>query len=103
MSVPFRYLLWTNMEIAWLKSLSFAQPPHALKRDLLVEQIEALSLQITRVETELERFSAANPAVRQLQTIPGVGRQRSRVTPCPESRSQAGIFRAETLARSTTD
>ncbi len=46
---------------------------HALKRDLLVEEIETLSVQLRRVEKELARFSKDNVSVWQLQSIPGVG------------------------------
>ena len=45
----------------------------ALKRDLLVEEIEALSAQIARVQKELKRYSKGNLAVWQLRSISGVG------------------------------
>ena len=65
--------LWTRDGIAWLKQLEFSQSMHALKRDLLVEEIETLSVQLRRVEKELARFSKDNVSVWQLQSIPGVG------------------------------
>jgi transposase len=46
---------------------------HALRRDMLVEELEMFSEQISRAEKELQRFSAGNPAVELLTTIPGVG------------------------------
>jgi transposase len=70
---PARPGLWTRKGLAWLKALSFAQPLHALKRDLLLNELETLSLQIRRVEQELTRFSKDHPRVWQLQSIPGVG------------------------------
>ncbi|HEY7824807.1 MAG TPA: IS110 family transposase [Acidimicrobiia bacterium] len=70
---PKRPGLWTRLGLAWLKQLPLEQSMHALKRDLLVEEIETTSAQITRVERELERYSRDNPAVWQLQSIPGVG------------------------------
>jgi len=70
---PRRPGLWTKKGQAWLKQLDFAQPMHALRRDLLVEEVERLSAQVRRVEQELERFAKGNPAVWQLQSIPGVG------------------------------
>ena len=70
---PRRPGLWTREGIAWLKQREFSQPMHALQRDLLIEEIETLSVQLRRVEKELTRFSKDNPAVWQLQSIPGVG------------------------------
>jgi len=46
---------------------------HALKRDLLLDEITNLNVQIFRVEKELARFAAKSPAVALLRTIPGVG------------------------------
>ena len=65
--------LWTRNGIAWLKQLEFSQPMHALKRDLLVEETETLSLQLRRVDKELARISKDNVSVWQPQSIPGVG------------------------------
>ena len=59
--------------MAWLASLKFAQPLHALKRDLLVDEIESLCGQVKRVEAELKTFADKNPAVWQLKSIPGIG------------------------------
>jgi transposase len=70
---PKRPNLWSNAGMTWLKELTIDSPMRALKRDLLVDEIEQLTRQIDRVERELERFSKVNPAVLQLQTIPGVG------------------------------
>lgn len=70
---PRRPGLWTRKGIDWLKQREFSQPMHALKRDLLVEEIETLSVQLRRVEKELARFSKDNVSVWQLQSIPGVG------------------------------
>ncbi len=54
-------------------SAEFFRPMHALQRDLLVDEVETLSGQLKRLEYELTRFSKTNPAVWQLQIIPGVG------------------------------
>ena len=70
---PKRPGLWTRQGMGWLRGCEFSQSIHALKRDLLVEEIETLSAQLQRVEKELARFSKDNPAVWQLQSIPGVG------------------------------
>jgi transposase len=72
-AVPGRRSLWTNRGIAWLKQLTFAQPLSSLKRDLLVQDIADLTIQLQRVEKALLNFSKNNPAVELLQSIPGVG------------------------------
>jgi transposase len=72
-AAPARPGLWTKSGWAWLKSLEFAQPFHALKRDLLVAEVERLSAEIARVEAELGRSAHQQAAVLQLQSIPGVG------------------------------
>lgn len=72
-TAPRRPGLWTIKGMAWLKQLAFAQPLSALKRDLLIHEVEDLSLQLKRIEQALARFSENNAAVQQLQSIPGVG------------------------------
>lgn len=70
---PSRPGLWTKAGMRWLKELTFEQSLLAMKRDMLVEEIESLSSQVQRVEKELAKFSKDNPAVFQLRSIPGVG------------------------------
>jgi transposase len=70
---PRRPGLWTVKGLAWLRSLEFAQGMQALKRDMLVEEIETHSKQIARVEMELKRHSQDHLLVWQLRSIPGVG------------------------------
>lgn len=70
---PSRPGLWTKAGMQWLKELAFEQSLLAMKRDMLVEEIESLTSQVRRVEKELFKFSKDNPAVFQLQSIPGVG------------------------------
>jgi transposase len=65
--------LWTKRGLAWLKQLALDNLMHALKRDLLVEEIISLSEQLLRVEKELGRYSAGSVAVQILRSIPGVG------------------------------
>ncbi len=74
---PKRPGLWTKAGLAWLSQLEFEQPMQALKRDLLVDEIQLLTSQIKRIETQLGQFSHAHPAVALLQTIPGVGLRTS--------------------------
>lgn len=70
---PARLGLWTKKGLAWLRKLEFPHAMHALRRDVLLGELEHLSQQVDRVERELERFSQKSPAVGQLQSIPGVG------------------------------
>lgn len=72
-TAPKRPGLWTNAGMAWLSSLPLEQAMHALKRDLLVDEIQQLTAQVKRVEAELARHSDGHPAVALLRTIPGVG------------------------------
>lgn len=65
--------LWTQEGLAWLKSLALPHSLQALRRNLLVDELESLKRQIGQVEQELAGFSASNPAIRRLRTIPGVG------------------------------
>lgn len=65
--------LWTHAGLAWLGQVELAHTMHALKRDLLVDEIDRLSEQLRRVEHELERYSADSVAVQILRSIPGVG------------------------------
>jgi transposase len=64
--------LWSRTGIGWLKNVTFAEP-EALKRDVLLDQLEESNQQIKRVESHLKKVANANPAVTLLQTIPGVG------------------------------
>lgn len=70
---PSEFGLWTKQGIAWLMSLNFEQRLHAVKRTMLVSELESHSQHIREVEQELEQFSRNNPAIALLRTIPGVG------------------------------
>lgn len=70
---PSRPGLWTKRGLAWLRQLALDNSMHALKRDLLIDEICSLSERIRRVEGELGRFSQNNAGVKILRTIPGVG------------------------------
>jgi len=65
--------LWTRKGIRWLEALSFDNAMQALKRDLLLVEIETLNEQVKRVERELGRYAENNMAVQLLRSIPGVG------------------------------
>lgn len=65
--------LWTKAGSAWLRQFTWPTATQALRRDLLLEEIDGLNRQIKRVEAELDRLSECEPAVFQLMSIPGVG------------------------------
>ena len=72
-SAPKRPGLWTQRGLEWLKALELTESAQALKRDLLVDEIEALAAKVRRVEQELDRIAARRPEVDQLRSIPGIG------------------------------
>ena len=66
--------LWTIKGMKWLQSLVLDNSMHALKRDLLVGEIESHNEQVRRVEKkELASYAENSVAVQLLRTIPGVG------------------------------
>ena len=65
--------LWTKKGVGWLSELTLDNAMHALKRDLLIEEVQSLSEKLKRVEKELERYAEKSIAVQLLRTIPGVG------------------------------
>lgn len=71
--VPRGLNLWTRRGMRWFQSLELPDTLYALRRDMLVEEIEMFNVQIDRSEKELQQFSANNPAVILLMSIPGVG------------------------------
>lgn len=65
--------LWTKGGMAWLRCINLPTASQNLRRDLLLEEIEAFHRQVLRVEQELNRRAQSVPGVQRLQTIPGVG------------------------------
>ena len=65
--------LWTRKGIKWLIELVLDNTMHALKRDLLLNEIESLNEQVHRVEKELSCYAEKSAAITILRTIPGVG------------------------------
>src|SRR5581483_5834922 len=72
-SPPRRPGLWTKAGIACLRRLAWPTVTLALRRDLLLDEVDGFNQQIKRVEAELDRLADACPAVFQLMSIPGVG------------------------------
>lgn len=64
--------LWTKSGMKWLKALKLEEA-EALRRDIMVGQIEDVNALIARVEKHLKKISDDQPAVALLMTIPGVG------------------------------
>ncbi len=94
---PKEHGLWTKKGIAWLEQLEFAQPLHAVKRDMLIEELRTLSKQVLRVEQELANFSKDNPAIAQLRTIPGIGLRTAEAVAC-RRRPVGGASKTNTVA-----
>lgn len=74
-AIPNRPGLWTKRGMAWVRDLELPTSTQRLRRDLLLEEIDALSRQIQRVEVELDRIADTQPSVMLLRSIPGVGRR----------------------------
>jgi transposase len=70
---PGRPALWTKRGLDWLRRLELPTASQRLRRDLLLEEIEALTSQVRRLEHELNHQAGRAPAVARLRTIPGVG------------------------------
>jgi transposase len=65
--------LWTKKGLAWLRQLALPTASQQLRRDLLLEGVEALNRQVRRLEQALNRRAQQTPAVARPRTIPGVG------------------------------
>jgi transposase len=70
---PSRPALWTKKGVAWLRRLELPTASHRLRRDLLLEEVEALTRQAERIEAHLNQQAKHSPAVLLLRSIPGVG------------------------------
>jgi transposase len=72
--VPPRHpALWTKAGLAWLRRLDLPTVSQQLRRDLLLEEVEALNRQLRRIEQQLGHRAQQLPAVARLRSIPGVG------------------------------
>jgi hypothetical protein len=68
---PVRPALWTKKGREWLHRLELPTASQRLRLDLLLEEIEALTNQVRRLEHELNHQAGRSPAVARLRTIPG--------------------------------
>jgi len=64
--------LWNKKGMNWLKHLELNES-QALRRDILLTDIQTLNEQIKRVEKHLKKVADSHPQVALLMTIPGVG------------------------------
>ena len=65
--------LWSKKGLAWLRQLVLPTLSQQLRRDLLLEEVEALNRQVRRIERQLYQQAQGTPAVALLRSIPGVG------------------------------
>lgn len=65
--------LWTRKGLAWVRELDLDRPEDALRRDMLLADLEHFDQAVARVTQELDRRIARHPGGWLLQTIPGVG------------------------------
>src|SRR6516162_9065403 len=77
---PRRPALWTKKGLEWLRRLELPTTSQQLRRDLLLEEIEALTNQVRRIEQQLNHQAGRSPAVSRLRTIPGVGVRTAEAT-----------------------
>jgi transposase len=70
---PRQPALWTKKGLEWLRRLELPTASQRLRRDLLLEEIAALTNQVRRIEQELNLQAGRSPAVARLRSIPGVG------------------------------
>jgi transposase len=65
--------LWSKQGLAWLRQLALPTLSQQVRRDLLLEEVQALNRQVRRIEQQLNQQAQRTPAVGQLRSIPGVG------------------------------
>jgi transposase len=70
---PSRPALWTTKGLEWLRRLELPAESQRLRRDLLLEEVKALSRQAERIGVHLNQRAKYSPAVLLLRSIPGVG------------------------------
>jgi transposase len=70
---PGRPALGTKQGREWLRRLELPTASQRLRRDLLLEEVEALTRQAGRIEDHLDQQAKHSSAVVRLRSIPGVG------------------------------
>ncbi len=59
--------------MAWLRGLALGSVTDALRRDLLLDELDPYDRQVKRIEDELNKMALVHVGVSLLRTIPGVG------------------------------
>jgi len=65
--------LWSRKGLAWLAAQEWPSLSGCVRRDLLLEELQANRRKLQTVTRVLDRIGRRNPAVTLLRTIPGVG------------------------------
>lgn len=65
--------LWTVKGRAWLAEESWPTPIAALRRDVLLQQLQHTDQMVKTLTRQLDEMAAGHPQVILLRTIPGVG------------------------------
>lgn len=65
--------LWSGKGLSWLRDVELPDDCACLRRQMLLDELEYFTTQITRVEKELDRIAARHAGVQLLRTIPAVG------------------------------
>ena len=75
---PGRPALWTKKGLEWLRRLELPTASQRLRRDLLLEEIEALTRQVRRIEQQLNQQAEHSSAVAPTAEHPRGGRPHGR-------------------------
>jgi transposase len=70
---PSRPALWAKEGLEWHRGLELPTESQRLRRDLLLEEVEALTRRVERIEARLNQQAKRSAAVLRLRSIPGVG------------------------------
>ena len=65
--------LWSRKGLAWLKELAWPGFSGEVRRDVLVEELEACGRKVGAVTRVLDRIARRHPGVKLLRTVPGIG------------------------------
>jgi transposase len=74
---PSRPALWTKKGLEWLRRMELPTASQRLRRDLLLEEVEALTCPADRIEDHLNQHAKHSAAVLRLRSVPVVGVRRA--------------------------
>lgn len=72
LTAPFRKVLWAKKNRPWIAQLDLPGTA-AIRRDLLMVQLDELDRQIAGVTRQLDVIASRDTRIQLLQTIPGIG------------------------------